>query len=105
MRTIRKGDQVVVLSGRDKGRRGAVLQVLNGGAVLVESLNRVKRHTKPNPQANQPGGIIEKEMPLPLGKVALWNPGTKQGDRVGIKTLGDGKKVRFFKSNGEIIDA
>jgi large subunit ribosomal protein L24 len=105
MRTIRKGDQVVVLSGRDKGRRGAVLQVLNGGAVLVESLNRVKRHTKPNPQANQPGGIIEKEMPLPLGKVALWNPGTKRGDRVGIKTLGDGKKVRFFKSNGEVIDA
>jgi large subunit ribosomal protein L24 len=105
MRTIRKGDQVVVLSGRDKGRRGAVLQVLNGGAVLVESLNRVKRHTKPNPQANQPGGIIEKEMPLPLAKVALWNPATKKGDRVGIKTLGDGKKVRFFKSNGEVIDA
>ena len=96
---------MVVLSGRDKGRRGAVLQVLAEGAVLVESLNRVKRHTKPNPQANQPGGIIEKEMPLPLGKVALWNPGAKKGDRVGIKTLADGKKVRFFKSSGEVIDA
>ena len=105
MEKIRKGDQVVVLSGRDKGRRGAVLQVVAGGAVLVESVNRVKRHTKPNPQANQPGGIIEKEMPLPLAKVALWNPAAKKGDRVGIKTLADGKKVRFFKSSGEVIDA
>ena len=105
MRTIRKGDQVVVLSGRDKGRRGAVLRVLPERSVLVENLNRVKRHTKPNPQANQPGGIIEKEMPLPLAKVALWNPAAKKGDRVGIKTLADGKKVRFFKSNGEVIDA
>ena len=105
MKIIRKGDQVVVLSGRDKGRRGAVLRVLADGAVLVESLNRVKRHTKANPQANQPGGIIEKEMPLPLAKVALWNPGTKKNDRVGIKTLADGKKVRYFKSNGEVIDA
>ena len=105
MEKIRKGDQVVVLSGRDKGRRGAVVRVLSKGAVLVENLNRVKRHTKPNPQAQQPGGIIEKEMPLPLGKVALWNPGAKKGDRVGIKTLSDGKKVRFFKSNGEVIDA
>jgi large subunit ribosomal protein L24 len=105
MEKIRKGDQVIVLTGRDKGRRGAVLQVLAEGAVLVESLNRVKRHTKPNPQANQPGGIIEKEMPLALSKVALWNPGAKKGDRVGIKTLADGKKVRFFKSSGEVIDA
>ncbi len=105
MRTIRKGDQVVVLTGRDKGRRGAVLQVLPERAVLVENCNRVKRHTKANPQANQPGGIIEKEMPLALAKVALWNPASKKGDRVGIKTLADGKKVRFFKSNGEVIDA
>jgi len=105
MEKIRKGDQVVVLSGRDKGRRGAVVRVLEGSAVLVENLNRVKRHTKANPQANQPGGIIEKEMPLPIGKVAIWNPGAKKGDRVGIKTLTDGKKVRFFKSNGEVIDA
>jgi len=104
MEKIRKGDQVVVLSGRDKGRRGAVLQV-GEGEVLVEGINRVKRHTKANPQANQPGGIIEKEMPLPRAKVALWNPAAKKGDRVGIKTLSDGKKVRFFKSNGEVIDA
>jgi large subunit ribosomal protein L24 len=105
MEKIRKGDQVVVVSGRDKGRRGAVLQVLPRGQLLVESVNRVKRHTKPNPQANQPGGIIEKEMPLPLSKVALWNPGAKKGERVGIKTLADGKKVRFFKSTGEVVDA
>jgi len=105
MEKIRKGDQVVMLSGRDKGRRGAVVRVLSGRAVLIENINRVKRHTKANPQANQPGGIIEKEMPVPLAKVALWNPSTKKGDRVGIKQLADGKKVRFFKSNGEVIDA
>ena len=104
MEKIRKGDQVVVLSGRDKGRRGAVIQVSDGG-VIVENVNRVKRHTKANPQANQPGGIIEKEMPLPLCKVALWNPASKKADRVGVKRLADGKKVRFFKSNGEVIDA
>ncbi len=105
MEKIRKGDQVVVLSGRDKGRRGSVIGVVGGTAVLVENINRVKRHTKANPNANQPGGIVEKEMPLPLSKVALWNPGTNKGDRVGIKKLADGKKVRFFKSNGEVIDA
>ena len=106
MRKIRKGDQVVVLAGRDKGRRGAVLQVLDEGrAVLVESLNKVKRHTKPNPQANRTGGILEKEMPLPLSKVAIWNPGQKKADRIGFKTLADGKRVRVFKSNGEMLDA
>ena len=102
---IRKGDNVVVLSGRDKGRRGAVLKVLEGGQVIVEGINRVKKHTRANPQTNSPGGIIDKEMPLPLCKVALWNPSAKKGDRVGFKTLADGKKVRFFKSNGEMIDA
>jgi large subunit ribosomal protein L24 len=105
MEKIKKGDQVVVLSGRDKGRRGAVIGVLGAVEVLVENVNRVKRHTKANPNSQKPGGIIEKEMPLPLSKVALWNPGTKKADRVGIKTLADGKKVRFFKSNGEVIDA
>ena len=104
MEKIRKGDQVVVLSGRDKGRRGAVIRV-SEGSVIVENVNRVKRHTKPNPQANKPGGIIEHEMPLPLCKVALWNPSSKRGDRVGVRKLSDGKKVRFFKSNGEVIDA
>ena len=105
MRKIRKGDQVVVLSGRDKGRRGAVLEVLDDDLVVVESINVVKRHTRANPQANKPGGIIEREMPLPLCKVALWNPASKRADRVGVRTLADGKKVRFFKSNGEVIDA
>lgn len=107
MNKIRKGDQVIVLSGRDKGRKGAVLQVLPGDFVLVESINLVKRHQKPNPQAkqNQQGGIVEKPMPLPVGKVAIWNPSSKKADRIGFKTLTDGKKVRFFKSNGEMLDA
>jgi len=104
MNKIRKGDQVVVLSGRDKGRKGAVLQVLADGRVVVESINRVKKHQKPNPQANKQGGIVEKEMPLPASKVAIWNPSAKKGDRVGIRTLTDGKRVRFFKSNGEMLD-
>jgi large subunit ribosomal protein L24 len=104
-RKIRKGDQVVVLSGKDKGRKGAVLEVLDNGHVIVESVNVAKRHTKPNPQANKPGGIVEKPMPLPTSKVAIWNPAEKKADRIGFKTLTDGKKVRFFKSNGEMIDA
>ena len=105
MKKIRKGDNVVVISGRDKGRRGAVIQVLDDDTVLVENVNRVKRHTKGNPQANRQGGIIEKEAPLHVSKVALFNPGTQKGDRVGVKRLADGKRVRFFKSNGEMIDA
>ena len=104
MRKIRKGDQVIVLSGRDKGRRGAVLEV-SEDAVLVEGINVVKRHTRGNPQANKQGGIIEKPMPLHRSKVAIWNPATKQADRVGFKTLADGKKVRTFRSNGEMLDA
>jgi large subunit ribosomal protein L24 len=104
MKKIRKGDQVVVLSGRDKGRRGAVLQVLADGHVLVESVNMAKKHTKPNPQAGKQGGIVEKEVPLALSKVAIWNPASKKADRIGVKTLADGKRVRFFKSNGEMLD-
>ena len=104
-RKIRKGDQVIVLAGRDKGRHGAVLEVLPGDQVVVESINVVKRHQKPNPQAGVQGGIIEKSMPMPLAKVAIFNPGSKKADRIGFKTLTDGKKVRFFKSNGEMIDA
>ena len=104
MNRIKKGDEVIVTAGKDKGKRGDVVRV-SGDKVVVSNVNMMKRHTKPNPQANQPGGIIEKEMPLPLAKVALWNPGAKKGDRVGIKTLADGKKVRFFKSSGEVIDA
>jgi large subunit ribosomal protein L24 len=105
MKKIRKGDQVVVLSGRDKGRRGAVLQVLADGRVLIESVNMVKKHQKPNPQGGKQGGIIEKEMPLALSKVAIWNPSAKKGERIGVRTLTDGKRVRFFKSNGEMLDA
>lgn len=102
---IRRGDNVVVLSGRDKGRRGTVLKVLaTEGQVIVEGVNKVKKHTRPNPQANKPGGIIDKEMPLAMSKVGLWNPSAKKSDRVGFKTLADGKKVRVFKSNGEMID-
>jgi large subunit ribosomal protein L24 len=104
MKKIRKGDQVVVRSGRNKGRRGAVLQVLADGRVVIESVNMVKKHQRPNPQSNRQGGIIEKEMPLPVSKVAIWNPGAKRADRVGIKTLADGKRVRFFKSSGEMLD-
>ena len=104
MRKIRKGDQVIVMSGRDKGRRGAVIQVLADGRVVVESVNMVKKHTKPNPQAGKPGGIVEKEMPLAASKVAIWNGPAKKPDRIGIKTLADGKRVRFFKSNGEMLD-
>ena len=105
MSKIRKGDQVVVLSGRDKGQKGQVLQVLKTGHVLVENLNRSKKHQKPNQQQNVPGGIIEKEMPLAASKVAIWNSGAKRADRIGFKTLANGKKVRIFRSNGEVLDA
>jgi large subunit ribosomal protein L24 len=104
-RKIRKGDQVIVLSGRDKGRKGSVLEVLPGDFVIVESINTVKRHQKPNPNQSKQGGIIEKSMPMPLSKVAILNPASQKADRIGFKTLTDGKKVRFFKSNGEMIDA
>lgn len=104
MNKIRKGDEVVVTAGRDKGRRGTVVQVLED-RLVVEGINMVKRHTKPNPQRNVPGGIIEKEASIDRSNVALWNPATKKGDRVGIRALEDGRKVRFFKSNKENVDA
>jgi large subunit ribosomal protein L24 len=102
---IKKGDQVVILSGREKGRQGQVLKVFADGRVLVENVNKVKKHTKPNPQVGQAGGIVEKEAPLAISKVAIWNAAAKRADRIGYKTLADGKKVRFFKSNGEQLDA
>ena len=105
MRKIRKGDNVIVISGRDKGRKGAVVSVLDDGKLIVENINRVKRHTRGNPQQNKAGGIIEKEAPLHASKVALFNPATQKADRVGVKLLADGKRVRYFKSNGEVIDA
>jgi len=106
MNKIRKGDTVVVLSGKDKGRQGTVL-VVDGEKVTVENINKAKKHQKPRQgkQAPVPGGIVDKTMPLHISKVAIWNVGAKKADRVGIKQLNDGKRVRFFKSNGEVIDA
>jgi len=104
MQKIKKGDEVIVTAGKDKGRRGTILSILDNGKVLVETINMVKKHTKPNPMQGLEGGIIEKEMPLHISNVMLFNPASNKGDRVGIKTLEDGKKVRFFKSNGEVVD-
>lgn len=103
MNKIRKGDEVVIITGRDKGRRGTVSKVLEE-SVIVENLNMVKRHTKPNPQRNIPGGIVQKEAPIHISNVMLWNAAANKGDRVGIKVLADGRKVRFFKSNNEVVD-
>ncbi|HEX4943143.1 MAG TPA: 50S ribosomal protein L24, partial [Usitatibacteraceae bacterium] len=96
MKKIRKGDQVVVTTGKDKDKRGTVLRVLDTGKVVVEGINRVKRHTRPNPVKGQTGGIVDKEMPIQASNVALFNPATGKGDRVGIRVLEDGRKVRFF---------
>jgi large subunit ribosomal protein L24 len=105
MNRIKKGDEVVVLTGKDKGKRGVVLRVMNDvEKVLIENINMAKRHTKGNPTQGTPGGIIEKELPIHLSNVAIWNPVLNKADRVGIKTLEDGKKVRFFKRNNEVVD-
>ncbi|MBT8126110.1 MAG: 50S ribosomal protein L24 [Gammaproteobacteria bacterium] len=104
MKHVRKGDQVVIISGKDKGRQGTVLKVMTDDRVLVESINMVKKHTKPNPMQGIEGGIVDKEMPLHVSNVMLFNPVINKGDRVGFKTLEDGRKVRYFKSNGEVVD-
>jgi large subunit ribosomal protein L24 len=105
MRKLRKGDEVVVLAGKDKGKRGVVLKVIQDlEKIIVENVNMVKRHTKGNPAQGTPGGIVEKEMPLHVSNVAIWNPVSNQADRVGVKMLEDGQKVRFFKSNDEVVD-
>ena len=109
MQKIRKGDMVVVTTGKEKGKRGSVLRVYESGKVLVEGLNRVKKHQRPNPMKNQQGGIIDKEMPLHISNVMLLNPATGKGDHVGFKFLeaqgaNPARKVRFFKSNGEVVD-
>jgi large subunit ribosomal protein L24 len=105
MNKIRKGDDVVIIAGKDKGKRGTVLNRVDDERLLVEGVNRAKKHTKPNPMKGQPGGIVEKEMPIHVSNVALFNPATQKADRVGFKTLADGRKVRVFKSNGEVADA
>ncbi len=107
MNKIRKGDEVIVMIGKDRGRRGTVRLVLETGKVVVEGINTVKKHQKPNPNAGVTGGVIEKEMPIQASNLRLWNPGSKKGERVGFKTIGEGaarKKVRVFKSSGEVVD-
>jgi len=105
MHRIRKGDRVIVTTGRDKGRQGTVIRVNEDDTLVVENVNMVKKHTKPNPQAGVAGGIVQKEAPIAASNVMLFNPATKKGDRIGYKKLDDGRKVRVFKSNGEVVDA
>ncbi|MFK5913570.1 MAG: 50S ribosomal protein L24 [Woeseiaceae bacterium] len=106
MQKIKKGDDVIVITGKDKGKRGTVSRVmLDVDRVLIDGINMVKKHQKPNPAAGAPGGIIDKEMPMAISNVALFNAATGKADRVGIKQLEDGRKVRFFKSNGEVLDS
>ena len=104
MRKIRKGDEVIVIAGKDKDKRGIVLKRVSESHVLVENINTVKRHTKPNPARGTQGDIVEKEAPIHVSNVALYNPMTKKADRVGFRVLEDGRKVRFFKSNNEVVD-
>ena len=103
MKKIKKGDDVIVLTGRDKGKRGTVLRV-DDSRVLVEGANKVKKHERPNPMKNTTGGIIDKEMPLHISNIALYNPATQKAGRVGIKIMESGKRVRYFRSNGEVVD-
>jgi large subunit ribosomal protein L24 len=105
MQRIRKGDDVVVIAGRDKGKRGTVLRRIDAEHVVVEGVNRVKKHQRPNPMKGVAGGIVEKDLPIHVSNVALFNPATQKADRVGLKTLQDGRKVRVFKSNGEQVEA
>jgi large subunit ribosomal protein L24 len=105
MEKIRKGDDVVVIAGKDKGKRGTVLKRVDAAHVVVEGINVAKKHTKPNPGKGTTGGIVDKSLPLHVSNVALFNPVTQKGDRVGIRTLEDGRRVRFFKSNGELVSA
>jgi len=104
MRKLKSGDEVIVITGKDKGKTGKIVRMIDNEKVIVENLNLAKRHTKGNPMKNTPGGIVDKEMPIHISNVALFNPLTNKADRVGIKTLEDGKKVRFFKSNQEVVD-
>jgi large subunit ribosomal protein L24 len=104
MKKIRKGDKVVVLAGRDKGKQGTVLRVFEDSRVLVENVNMIKRHTKPNPNKGVTGGIIDREAPIHVSNVALFNPATGKGERVGMRVMQDGSKVRFFKKSGEVAD-
>ena len=105
MERIKKGDEVVVISGRDKGKRGTVLRRVDDEHYVVEGVNRVKKHQRPNPMKGLTGGIVDKDMPIHISNIALFNPATQKGDRVGFKLLDDGRKVRILKTNGEQVDA
>lgn len=106
MSKIKKNDEVIVIAGKSKGRRGKVLSVLSDGAhVVVDGINKVKKHVRPNPNKQEKGGIIEKEAPIHISNLKIWNALTEKGDRIGFKVLEDGRKVRVFKSNNEVIDA
>ena len=105
MSKIKKGDNVVVITGRDKGKRGTVMRRIDADYLVVEGVNRVKKHQRPNPMKGISGGIVDKDLPIHISNVALFNPATKKADRVGVKTLQDGRKVRVFKDNGEQVDA
>ena len=105
MNRIKKGDDVVVISGRDKGKRGTVLRRVDAEHVVVEGVNRVKKHQRPNPMKNLTGGIVDKDMPIHVSNIALYNAATQKADRIGFKVLGDGRKVRVFRSNDEQVDA
>jgi large subunit ribosomal protein L24 len=105
MEKIKKGDDVIVTTGKARGKRGTVLRVLDARHVVVEGVNRVKKHQRPNPMKGQTGGIVDRDMPIDVANVALFNPQTKKADRVGIRLMDDGRKVRVFKSNGEMVDA
>ncbi len=104
MQKIKQNDEIIVLAGKDRGKRGRVTRRLDDERLFVSGINMIKRHTKPNPQMNKVGGIIEREAPIHISNIAIFNPQTNKGDRVGIKTLEDGKKVRVFRSTGEQID-
>jgi large subunit ribosomal protein L24 len=105
MRKIKKGDNVVIITGKDKGKRGAVLRVIDENHVLIEGANRVRKHQKPNPMKGTTGGIVDKEMPIHVSNIAIFNPTTQKADRVGVKQLDDGRRVRIYRSNGEMLDA
>ena len=105
MNRIKKGDEVIVISGRDKGKRGAVVRRVDDDYVVVEGVNRAKKHARPNPMKGITGGIVDKDLPIHISTVALFNPATQKAGRVGIKSLDGGRKVRVFKSNGEQVDA
>lgn len=105
MDKIRKGDEVIVIAGRDKGKRGTVVRRVDAGHLVVEGVNIVKKHQRPNPMKGQTGGIVDKTMPIDQSNVMLFNPATGKGDRVGFKVLEDGRKVRVFRSNGEMVKA